>query len=168
MYQLWILGALDNTGALTPLGRRMVEYPLDPVLAKMLLSGEKLGCVNETLTIVAMLSVPSVFFRPKDREEESDAAREKFFVPESNHLTLLNVFQQWKSNGYPRRLVLRPLPARQGVAQGKGGSEPAGGYSQDAEESLSPPAAPTGTSQGRPCAPPTSTTLLVSRELGSM
>ncbi|KAJ8570283.1 hypothetical protein K7X08_037255 [Anisodus acutangulus] len=47
-----------------------------------------------------MLSVPSVFFRPKDREEESDAAREKFFVPESDHLTLLNVYQQWKANQY--------------------------------------------------------------------
>lgn len=28
MYQLWILGALDNTGALTQLGRGMVEFPL--------------------------------------------------------------------------------------------------------------------------------------------
>ena len=100
MYGLWILGALDNTGALTGLGRKMVEFPLDPALAKLLLAGEQMGCVDETLTIVAMLSVPSVFFRPKDREEESDAAREKFCVPESDHLTLLNVFQQWKSNGY--------------------------------------------------------------------
>lgn len=32
--------------------------------------------------------------------EESDAAREKFFVPESDHLTLLHVYQQWKTNGY--------------------------------------------------------------------
>lgn len=47
-----------------------------------------------------MLSVPSVFFRPKDRAEESDAAREKFFVPESDHLTLLNVYLQWKNHGY--------------------------------------------------------------------
>jgi len=30
----------------------------------------------------------------QDREEESDAAREKFFVPESDHLTLLNVYLQ--------------------------------------------------------------------------
>lgn len=36
---------------------------------------------------------------PQDREEESDAAREKFFVPESDHLTLLNVYQQWQNNG---------------------------------------------------------------------
>ncbi len=34
------------------------------------------------------------------RAEESDAAREKFFVPESDHLTLLHTYQQWKANGY--------------------------------------------------------------------
>jgi pre-mRNA-splicing factor ATP-dependent RNA helicase DHX38/PRP16 len=97
LYQLWILGALDNTGDLTPMGRRMAEFPLDPPLSKMLLfAHEQGGCSSEVLTIVSMLSVPSVFFRPKDREEESDAAREKFFVPESDHLTLLNVYLRAK------------------------------------------------------------------------
>ena len=81
-------------------GRKMVEFPLDPPLAKMLLIGSKLGCANEVLTIVSMLSVPSVFFRPPERAEESDSAREKFFVPESDHLTLLHIYQQWKNNGY--------------------------------------------------------------------
>jgi pre-mRNA-splicing factor ATP-dependent RNA helicase DHX38/PRP16 len=100
MYQLWVLGALDNTGELTDIGKKMVVFPLDPPLAKMLLFSEKLRCSSEVLTIVSMLSVPSVFFRPKDREEESDACREKFFVPESDHLTLLNVYNQWKMNSY--------------------------------------------------------------------
>ena len=50
--------------------------------------------------IVSMLSVPNIFFRPTDRADESDAAREKFFVPESDHVTMLNVYQQWKQNGY--------------------------------------------------------------------
>ena len=59
-----------------------------------------LPCAAQVLTIVSMLSVPSVFFRPPDRAEESDAAREKFFIPESDHLTLLHVYQQWKNNGY--------------------------------------------------------------------
>jgi pre-mRNA-splicing factor ATP-dependent RNA helicase DHX38/PRP16 len=92
LYQLWILGALDNTGELTDTGRKMVEFPLDPPLSKMLLFAHEQGCSEEVMIIVSMLSVPSVFFRPKDREEESDAAREKFFVPESDHLTLLNVY----------------------------------------------------------------------------
>lgn len=80
----------------------MSEFPLDPPLSKMLLFAQEHGnCSSEVLIIVSMLSVPSVFFRPKDREEESDAAREKFFVPESDHLTLLNVYlraKQYKFN----------------------------------------------------------------------
>jgi len=100
MYCLWILGALDNTGSLTQLGRKMVEFPLDPALAKMLIVSEQLGCSQDILIIVSMLSIPGIFFRPKDREEESDSAREKFFVPESDHLTYLNVYLQWKQQKY--------------------------------------------------------------------
>jgi len=100
MYQLWILGALDNTGQLTDLGRKMVEFPLEPSLSKMLVISEEMECSLDILIIVSMLSVPSIFFRPKAREEDSDAAREKFQVPESDHLTYLNVYQQWKVNGY--------------------------------------------------------------------
>jgi pre-mRNA-splicing factor ATP-dependent RNA helicase DHX38/PRP16 len=70
----------------------MVEFPLDPPLSKMLIMSEQFGCSSEILTIVSMLSVPSIFFRPKGREQESDAKREKFFVPESDHLTLLHVY----------------------------------------------------------------------------
>jgi pre-mRNA-splicing factor ATP-dependent RNA helicase DHX38/PRP16 len=77
-----------------------VEFPLDPPLAKMLIFAEFLNCTNEILIIVSMLSVPGIFFRPKDREQESDATREKFFVPESDHLTYLNVYLQWKQQKY--------------------------------------------------------------------
>uniref|UniRef100_A0A7M4EN82 RNA helicase n=1 Tax=Crocodylus porosus TaxID=8502 RepID=A0A7M4EN82_CROPO len=100
MYQLWILGALDNTGGLTPTGRLMVEFPLDPALSKMLIVSCDMGCSSEILLIVSMLSVPAIFYRPKGREEESDQVREKFAVPESDHLTYLNVYLQWKNNGY--------------------------------------------------------------------
>ena len=78
MYQLWILGALDNTGQLTELGRKMVEFPLDPSLSKMLIISEEMGCSLDILIIVSMLSVPSIFFRPRGREEDADAAKEKF------------------------------------------------------------------------------------------
>lgn len=100
MYQLWVLGALDNTGGMTELGKKMVEFPLDPALSKMLIVSCDMQCSVEVLIIVSMLSVPAIFFRPKGREDDSDAAREKFQVPESDHLTLLNVYLQWKSNGY--------------------------------------------------------------------
>jgi pre-mRNA-splicing factor ATP-dependent RNA helicase DHX38/PRP16 len=109
MYQLWVLGALDNVGDLTPVGRKMNEFPMEPSMAKMLIASVDYKCSAEMLTIVSMLSVPSVFYRPKERMEEADAAREKFNVPESDHLTLLNVFNQWKSHKYVRIYVLRNL-----------------------------------------------------------
>ncbi|MCJ1349455.1 DEAH-box RNA helicase prp16 [Peltigera leucophlebia] len=100
LFDLWALGALNNIGDLTPMGKRMTAFPMDPSLAKLIITSEDYGCSDEMVTIVSMLSVPSVFYRPKERQEESDAAREKFFVPESDHLTLLHVYTQWKSNGH--------------------------------------------------------------------
>jgi pre-mRNA-splicing factor ATP-dependent RNA helicase DHX38/PRP16 len=99
MYQLWLLEALDDAGNLTSMGKCMGQFPLDPALSRMVLMGDRLGCVMEMVVIVSMLTVPAIFFRPKERSEESDAAREKFFVPESDHLTLLNVFLQYMHNG---------------------------------------------------------------------
>ena len=102
LFDLWALGALNHVGDLTELGRGMTPFPMEPSLAKMLITSTlpEYQCSEEVLTIVSMLSVPTVFYRPKERQEESDAAREKFFVPESDHLTLLHVYTQWKSNGY--------------------------------------------------------------------
>jgi len=47
-----------------------------------------------------MLSVPNVFYRPKERQDEADAQREKFWVHESDHLTYLQVYSAWKANGF--------------------------------------------------------------------
>ena len=99
MYQLWQLGALDDKGDLTELGKIMVEFPLDPALSKILIVSEKYGCSSEIATIVSMLNVQSIFVRPKDFEKQADLARERFYIPESDHLTLLNVYEKWKLNG---------------------------------------------------------------------
>ena len=65
MEQLHSLGSLDDEGLLTRLGRRMAEFPLEPPLSKMLIQSVHLGCSDEILTIVSMLSVQNVFYRPK-------------------------------------------------------------------------------------------------------
>lgn len=58
----------------------MVEFPLDPILSKMLIVSEGMGCSDEILTVVSMLSVPAIFFRPRGREDDADAKKEKFQV----------------------------------------------------------------------------------------
>lgn len=56
-------------------------------------------CMREVLTIAAMLSVPNVFVRPRDSAKAADEAKAEFTHADGDHLTLLNVFSAWKSNG---------------------------------------------------------------------
>ncbi|AET39119.1 DEAH-box RNA helicase PRP16 Ecym_4037 [Eremothecium cymbalariae DBVPG len=100
LFELWSLEALDNFGNLTTLATKMAKFPLQPSLSKILLLSAKCGCSEEMLIIVSMLSVPQVFYRPRERQNESDQARSRFLIPESDHLTLLNVFAQWKANRF--------------------------------------------------------------------
>ena len=65
--QLNYLGALDDDGQLTELGDEICQYPLEPMLAKVLLTSVYTGCVGEVVTIVAMLSVQNPFLRPKEQ-----------------------------------------------------------------------------------------------------
>mmetsp|Transcript_17127 Transcript_17127/g.28162 ORF Transcript_17127/g.28162 Transcript_17127/m.28162 type:complete len:1215 (+) Transcript_17127:84-3728(+) len=100
MEQLYSLGALDEEGLLTKLGRKMAEFPLEPPLSKMLIASVDLGCSDEILTIVAMLSVQNVFYRPKEKQAQADQKKSKFYQPEGDHLTLLTVYESWKANKF--------------------------------------------------------------------
>ncbi|OON15590.1 helicase protein, partial [Opisthorchis viverrini] len=94
------LSALDDEGLLTRLGRRMAEFPLEPMLSKMLIMSVHLQCSEEVLTIVSMLSVQNVFYRPKEKTELADQRKAKFHQPEGDHLTLLAVYNAWKNNKF--------------------------------------------------------------------
>lgn len=101
--QLYALGALNHAGDLTTLGRKMAEFPLDPMMSKALISSEKYSCSEEVLTICAMLCVNSnIFYRPKDKAVHADAARKGFFQPGGDHLMLVNVYNQWMESGYSK------------------------------------------------------------------
>lgn len=98
---LYALGALNEKGDLTKLGRKMAEFPLDPMLSKMLIASEKYKCSEEIASICAMLSVQnSIFYRPKDKRIHADKARKSFNVPGGDHLALLGVWNQWVENNY--------------------------------------------------------------------
>ena len=99
---LFNLGALDEEGLLTRLGRKMAEFPLEPPMSKMLIASVDLGCSDELLTIVAMLSIQSPFHRPKDKQAAADAKRAKFFQAEGDHLTVLAVYKGWAASGYSK------------------------------------------------------------------
>jgi len=97
---LYSLGALDDHAKLTnPLGVRMAELALEPMLAKCLLSAPSFGCLSEMLSIAAMVSLQgSVWFSHDERKKE-EAARRKFAVEEGDHITLLNVYHAFVTVG---------------------------------------------------------------------
>ncbi|CAK9061786.1 Probable pre-mRNA-splicing factor ATP-dependent RNA helicase DEAH5 (DEAH RNA helicase homolog PRP22) [Durusdinium trenchii] len=97
---LWTLGSLDDEGMLTDLGRKMAEFPMEPALSKMLLTSVDLRCSDEIMTIVAMLSVQNVFYRPKDKQALADQKKSKFHQPEGDHCTLLEVYKTWAHNRF--------------------------------------------------------------------
>jgi ATP-dependent RNA helicase DHX8/PRP22 len=100
MELLYALGALDDDGMLTRLGRKMAEFPLEPKIAKMLIMSVSLKCSEEILTVASMLSVDNVFYRPKDKQAQADTAKAKFFQPEGDQITLLAVYDSWKNSGF--------------------------------------------------------------------
>jgi len=99
--QLYALAALNDLGQLTKLGRMMAEFPVDPMQSKMLIQSEKYGVSEEILTITAMLGVhASLFYRPKEKQVHADTAHQNFAVIQGDHLTLLNVYNQWRETDF--------------------------------------------------------------------
>ncbi|KAJ8451448.1 hypothetical protein Cgig2_017839 [Carnegiea gigantea] len=89
----YALGALNKLGELTKVGRRMAEFPLDPMLSKMIVASDKYKCSEEIITIAAMLSIGnSIFYRPKDKQVHADTARMRFHEGNvGDHIALLKV-----------------------------------------------------------------------------
>ncbi|KAF8365082.1 hypothetical protein HHK36_032913 [Tetracentron sinense] len=99
---LFALGALNKVGELTKVGTRMAEFPLDPMLSKMIIASDKYKCSEEVISIAAMLSVGnSIFYCPKDKQVHADNARMNFhFGNDGDHIALLKVYSSWKETNF--------------------------------------------------------------------
>ncbi|CAI5493465.1 unnamed protein product [Closterium sp. Naga37s-1] len=99
---LFSLGALTPEGSLSPQGKHMARFPLDPVFAKAILEAYRLGSAgvaDDMVAAVAMLSVDSPFHTPSHAAAEAHAARKRFFCPDGDHLTLVNVLRGYLAAG---------------------------------------------------------------------
>jgi len=99
---LYALGALNDKGELTKLGRRMAEFPLDPQLAKTLIASETFGVSEQVATICSMVSIgASVFYRPKDKQVFADNAHKNFSRGDvGDHLALMACFEGWAETNF--------------------------------------------------------------------
>jgi ATP-dependent RNA helicase DHX57 len=108
--QLSRMGALSASTdhedglALTPLGQAISQLPVDVKLAKCLVFGAILSCLDPLLTIAASLSVRSPWVSPPDRREEAARAKEAFAWGHSDHLTMVRAFDAFREcRGYRAR-----------------------------------------------------------------
>jgi len=100
MLNLYNLGALDDEGLLTRLGRRMADFPLAPQMSKMLISAVDLDCTHSILTVVAMLQSDQIWYRPREKQAVADQRRAHFFEANGDHMTLLSVYNKWREMKY--------------------------------------------------------------------
>ena len=87
------LGAFDEQGAITNLGRRLARLPVDPRLGRMILQADTEGCVREVLVLAAALSIPDPRERPADREEAARQKHARFADENSDFMSYLNLWR---------------------------------------------------------------------------
>ena len=61
---LYALGALNDRGELTKMGRRMAEFPVDPMLSRTILASEEFCCTEEVRIYIISLELKAVTRSP--------------------------------------------------------------------------------------------------------
>ncbi|KAK3696103.1 hypothetical protein RRG08_061878 [Elysia crispata] len=124
--ELVLLGALERQPdsemlKLTPVGKKMAAFPLDPRFSKVILLAKDFGCLEEILSIVSILSVDSVLLNSSKKRLQAGQAHEKFKSSEGDHIMLLNIYRAYKNvNGnrnwcYENYIVARNMNTAQQV-----------------------------------------------------
>jgi len=90
------VNALDKEGRLTDIGRQLAKFPTDPKLARMLVAAHNEGCLYEVAIIVAVLSIQDPREKPADKMPQAEAKHALFRHPESDFLSLLNLWNDFE------------------------------------------------------------------------
>ncbi len=85
------LGALTD-GALTPLGRKLAQLPVDPRLARMVVEADRNGCLAEVMVIAAALSIQDPRERPVDKQQAAAEQHSRFADKDSDFAAYLNLW----------------------------------------------------------------------------
>jgi len=115
------LGALDEDGEVTELGRLMALFPVEPSLARMIVASVEFHCLDDVLTIAAMLSSEEIWYSPRrkkgggassqqhrggrdsdrynDHMKKAFEARQRLSHPDGDHLSFLAVYNEWIRRG---------------------------------------------------------------------
>ncbi|MDI1249220.1 MAG: ATP-dependent RNA helicase HrpA [Lacunisphaera sp.] len=89
------LGAIDEIGELTDIGRDLAHLPVDPTVGRMILQARTEKALREVVIIAAALSIQDPRERPMDQQEKADAAHRRFNHPDSDFLALLAIWEAY-------------------------------------------------------------------------
>merc|ERR1711971_1079173 len=110
--QLHLLGAIEMSDAeftvtkLTETGKKMAAFPIDPRFTKAILSAVNLGCTEEVITIVAILSGDSPIVTPHGKRVEAAASRIQFTSSEGDHISLLKIYRAYTKSNNDKELAV--------------------------------------------------------------
>ncbi|KHN34807.1 ATP-dependent RNA helicase dhx8 [Glycine soja] len=101
--QLFLIDAIDENGAITSIGQKMAELPLEPSLAKTLMEANNYGCLYEALTVAAMLSAETTLL-PGQRKTEKKRKHTISNLPDGSglgdHIQLLQIYECWDQTDF--------------------------------------------------------------------
>ncbi|KAL2058883.1 hypothetical protein ABVK25_000175 [Lepraria finkii] len=107
LMQLYQLGALTDTGAISEIGQQMATLPLTVSLGRVLIAAAEpeLDCVSEVIDIISCLSVENIFLNltSEEKKEEAQLARRELYRREGDHLTLLMTVQAYAAENADRK-----------------------------------------------------------------
>lgn len=116
LVQLYKLGALDDSGKITEMGKEMAHLEMRPDLSRMLVEAKHQECLPLMVDLCSMISANKpVMIQGKTEKakthEEAVAIhdqmmnQQKLKVPESDFLTLLQIWKKWTDSGYNGRFA---------------------------------------------------------------
>jgi len=92
-YQLLFeLQALDGQRDITPLGRRLARWPVDVRMGRMVLEGQRQGCLEDAMVVAAALSIQDPRERPLEAQAAADEMHERFADERSDFQSLLSLW----------------------------------------------------------------------------
>lgn len=93
-------GALDKENKkITDLGKKMSILPMDPIYSLILinsLDNKYRDVFEDILSIVSVLQSDNIFYNPNNLREKIEKIRERYLDPISDHLSLRNIFMEYK------------------------------------------------------------------------
>ena len=100
---LYYLRAINFSGAITKLGKKISKLPMAPEMALSLYAANKLGCLNSVATIAAFLEFQTPFLDIKN--DNPLYGKYKFVLktyshPKGDFYTFLAIFRDWKKSKF--------------------------------------------------------------------